>query len=506
MRSKKFIFINPPYERLKELSLQSPPVGILYLATVLTENGYEAKVYDAESSFKNSHLEHTEFNRAKYHESYIKNLDNDAHPAWRSLRDVLQEHKPDFVGITFLTPAVSSGRKVARIAKEILPGAVILGGGPHLTILKEKAMRLCPEIDFGFVGEAEESILEFAKFYRNDENWRNIRGMIYRTGTSIVSNAPRGRIEILDNLPIPQRSLLINQSQYSRFCLGSVMASRGCHFSCSFCASRPLWGNKVTIRSARNVLEEIGYLVKQYKILFFRFQDDTFTGDKARAIEFCKLMHKKYGLRKPKWRCLTNVNCMDEELLYWLRKGGCRVIDLGVESGSDKILKRIRKNITTKQIKKASEMIKRKGLWLHALFMVGIPGETEEDVRKTINFIKEIRPDSVGLCTFAPHPGTELFDYLVAKGMIADPDDVTIYDHIGHHSTSYNFTENIQDERYKKLRDELLELGTKVSTQLTFRKVRLAAQFLPWSEAAKRLKYLLKRFVIYIFLMYINIR
>ena len=469
----RFLFINPPYERLKGLSLESIPLGLLYVATVLDRRGYEAVVYDADTDFYRGNIKYDNISRAMKQTEYIGNLENENHPAWIETINVLEKYRPDFVGVTMITPVYSSCQKILKLVKQRYPYATLIVGGPHVTICKDEVLRDNREVDFAFVGEAEESIIEFIEAFSSNRKFSEIKGLIYRDKDKITFTGDRPRIQNLDRLPIPNRRLLHFIDKYHKRALALMVASRGCPFSCAFCASVPLWKKLVKLRSPENVLKEVDYLVEEYGIRSFRFWDDTFTSNKRALINFCKLIENKYGSKKFRWECLTNVNCIDPEVLYHLKKSGCVVMEIGVESGSDKILRMIKKNITTSQVREVAKLIKKTGFWLHTFFMVGIPYESEEDIRRTIDFMKEIEPDSVNLCTFTPYPGTELYDYAVEKSMFKKTSDYGIYDTIGHHSNKNFFTENISKEKYLQLLEEVLTLSTSISRRLTLRKLIL---------------------------------
>lgn len=181
-------------------------------------------------------------------------------------------------------------------------------------------------------------------------------------------------------------------------------------------------------------------------------------------------MVNSYGENYFSWICLSHVNTIDENILFWLRKAGCDQIDLGVESGSDRILKLIHKGINTKKVENAVALAKKYKFWVHTFFMIGLPYETREDMRQTINFIKKIMPDSINLCTFTPYPGTELYDYCIDKGLLKHDDSYSIFKYIGHHSRYNYFLQNVNKEDYLEILDEMVELTTEISNSFSFRK------------------------------------
>ena len=485
----QILLINPPYERLKGFSVESIPLGLLYIATVLDRAGYSVAVYDADTNFENRGLDYTNINRAESQKNYIEALRDRNHPCWVELENIIDEYDPHFVGATMMTPAHSSCRKVFEIVKKKKPNAVLIAGGPHVTIAGEKVMRDNPEIDYAFSGEAEEALLEFIKaFFSEAKDFSKIKGLMYRDKDKIHFTGKANRIDNLDALPVPNRELLHNKDRYGKDKLSLMVGSRGCPFACTFCASVPLWERKVSLRSPQNIVNEIDYLVNAYKVRSFGFWDDTFTTNRRCIIEFCSLIAKRYGTRLS-WDCLTNVNCIDEEVLRVLRRAGCNRIRIGVESGSDKILEKIKKGITTEQVLKAKKLIRKSGFWLHAYFMVGIPYENEDDLKKTIDFIKRLNPDSLNLCTFTPYPGTELYEYAVNKGLIPPNPDYSIYDSVGHHSIDSFFMTEISRERYRQLLNEVLNLSTEISNKLTPRKLLLKVKM----ATPERIKRFVKR-------------
>lgn len=469
------------------------PLGLLYVATMLEEAGFYARVYDADSVFSRGKLRYTNTNRALNQEDYVRNLDNPKHPAWLELEAVLRRINPDHVGVSMMTPLYSAIRKTLSIIRTVIPHATILAGGPHITVLREQALACLPDIDVAFVGEAEDSIVEYARSMSGNRDLSSIQGLLFKKDGAVVITGERERIADLDALPIPRRDLLLNVSRYKSETLGLMIASRGCPFQCAFCASLPLWKRKVRLRSPESIFAELISLVESYRVKTFGFWDDTFTINKHAVIEFCRLIFKRYGSRKFSWSCLSNVNQLDDRMLRWLKKAGCRQIAIGVESGSDRILTLIKKGITTEKVRQAAALVKKHGLWLHTFFMIGFPQETEEDINRTSRFIREIKPDSINLCTFTPHPGTELYDYVIHKGLFQGHADFSIYDRISHHSMENFFVETISRETYHLLLQRLLRLTTKMSDRLTFRKLWLKSGQITVDKLLSKAKNILNR-------------
>jgi radical SAM superfamily enzyme YgiQ (UPF0313 family) len=478
------LLINPPYERLKGFSLESIPNGILGLATCINQYEFSALVYDADTNYNEGTVSYNNKNRAERQNEYAKRLEDENFHVWREIRDTLEELDPVFVGISLMTPTIHAGLKIARIAKEL--GKIVLVGGPHVNIVKKEVLNR-KEVDFAFFGESERSLLEFLRSYPDMEKLRHIKGIGFRKNGESIYNGFSDRIADLNTLPFPDRGLLLYRERYLETGLASIMASRGCPFRCSFCASVPIWGNKAVYRSPEHIVSEIRYLHDTFRIREFRFFDDTFTARKDNVINLCKLLVDSFGERYFSWWCLSRVNTVDEHVLSWLKKAGCSQIHLGVESGSDKVLKLMNKGITTEQVIKAVELAKRYKFWVHTFFMIGLPYETLEDIRETAEFIKKIAPDSVNLCTFTPYPGTELYDYCINKNILKHDDQYEIFKYIGHHSTENFFLEHVSREEYRKILNEMLELTTDISNSLTYRKLMYRFRNLTVKKAIRKI-------------------
>lgn len=357
-KKPKFLFIQPPYERLKGLSIQNPPLGLLYLATVLDEKGYEARVYDCDATFEESRVPYSNEERIRRQREYLRNINEDGHPAWVDLKEVLRKERPDILGVSVMTPTWRSACRVLSIARAVLPSSQRLVGGPHITIVGTHAAFQCPDVDFALAGEGEESILAFAHALECSYPFHSIAGLAWRQDGKILGGGRAPGIECLDSLPIPNRELLINHERYRPNSLAYMIASRGCPYSCQFCASVPMWERKVRIRSAESVMQEIEYLVNRYNIRGFDFWDDTFTAIRENLLLFCSLLIQRYGERYFHWSCLANVKTIDEEILTILKRAGCYRMRIGVESGSDRILSRIEKRTNRKELLHAAHLIK----------------------------------------------------------------------------------------------------------------------------------------------------
>jgi len=470
IKNPRILLINPPFERLKGFSIESMSLGLLSLASVLVENGYKANVYDADTTFKEANLRDDISGRPKAQQNYVEALDDMDHVAWRELRKVVLDYKPDIVGITIKTPTYHSTVKTASIVRELFPEAVIVVGGPHLTITGDDMLKHSA-FDYSFTGEAEYTLLEFVQKISSGKDVTDIRGLNYRSSDGVVKNQRPERIDTLDDLPFPDKDLLIFKEKY-KYKLGAILTSRGCPYDCTFCATIPLWGRTVRYRSPQSIVGEISWLYEKYGIKTFEILDDTFTLRKAEVIKVCKGLVEKYGEKFFKWVCITNINVLDEELVQHLKSAGCYKINIGVESGSNRILKLIKKNTTTEMITEAVRIIKKNGLLVHGYFMMGLPEETEEDMLMTIDFIKRLRPDSINLCTFTPYPNTGLYDMVLRHQFVDPDDDYEMYKTTSTHSDKNFFMKDVDKEVYQKHLKTVLELVGEINAKKNWRKIK----------------------------------
>ncbi len=253
--------------------------------------------------------------------------------------------------------------------------------------------------------------------------WQDVSGTIFRTTAgNLARTPPRAHIENLDTIPFPSRHLL-NFEQYlvpPGIIRGhwterstTVMTSRGCPFSCIWCGSQCTFGRKVRNRSVENIIAEIQHLVAKYAIDTVWFVDDTFTLNKNRVLDLCRLMtERKIDIA---WGCQAHVKTADEEMFLAMKKAGLVQLDFGVESGSNRVLKSLKKDSTDNAIRRAFFIARKVGLRTTATFMFGSPGESEEDIEKTMLLAQEIRPDFVSSFFITPYPGTELMDLAKAN-------------------------------------------------------------------------------------------
>ena len=230
---------------------------------------------------------------------------------------------------------------------------------------------------------------------------------------SITTTFPRDLERDLDSIPLPARDLIDNE-RYKEvwradhgYALTSVMTTRGCPYGCFFCSEKLVFGRRYTLRSARNVLEELKQIVREYAYDRVWFADDIFPLRKERTLQICEeILNEDL---KFSWSCLARADLVDEDALASMKRAGCEIVFFGVESGSQRMLDAMNRMMTIEQIVAGMGAAKRVGLKVHAFMMVGFPGENYESLKQTIDFLKQIDPDEFSFTVAYPLPGTELF-------------------------------------------------------------------------------------------------
>lgn len=409
----RILLISPPFYRILGFYNRYFPFGITLLGTVLKEKGYEVLVYDADCYTSPESIDYSQL-PAKY-PSYLASFSDKNNRVWKEVKNIIKKEQPDVVGVSVFTTFAASAFNVARIVKKIVPKAKVIFGGPHAYVKAREVLEICEDVDFVVSGEGEEALVELLKHLEEKKPLLNtILGLSYRKFRKIISNKPRPLVKDIDRFSIPDRSLLFNEKKYSSEDMGLIMTSRGCPYRCTYCASV----KGLTYRSIDNVITEIKMIKNKYGTTQFTFKDDSFTVDKKRVKELCnKLLEEKI---KIKWECNTRVNLINEDLLDIMKKAGCNFIKVGIESGSDKVLKIMNKGITKNQCRKAARLLRKSGIHWTGYFMMGVVGETEKDIYQTLDFVKELKPNSALIGVYEPFPGTVMFEEGIKRKLVKE--------------------------------------------------------------------------------------
>jgi hopanoid biosynthesis associated radical SAM protein HpnJ len=326
----------------------------------------------------------------------------------------------EFLVLFTSTPGFPGDILLARAIKQANPKIKIAFVGPHVTVLPEKSLRDCPEIDFICRKEFDYSVVDYAK----GKPLADIPGVSFLKDGKIVHNPDAPQIEDLDALPhvteVYKRDLNIKNYNVP-FLLHpyvSLYTTRGCPAQCTFCLwPQTLSGHPWRKRSTDDVAAEMAKARQLWPdVKEFFFDDDTFNIQKARTVELCAKL-KPLGLT---WSCTSRVTT-DFETLKAMKEAGCRLLIVGYESGDPQILKNIKKGATVERARQFTKDCHKLGLVVHADFILGLPGETHETINNTIAFAKELDCETIQVSVAHAYPGTELYDHVVKNGfMVGD--------------------------------------------------------------------------------------
>jgi radical SAM superfamily enzyme YgiQ (UPF0313 family) len=334
---------------------------------------------------------------------------------WDAFEDLLWEKRPRYYVTQVTAPTLQNDMYGAFLAKSM--GATTIAFGTHVTPMPRATMRAYPAIDYVLRGEPEMTLQELVA--ANDHMSlviRDLPGLVWRDGDEIVINPDRPLIEDLDSLPLPRHDLLPLEKYRAPLVRGPyafVVTSRGCPAGCRFCIKHVSYGRSVRFRSPESVLAEIEQLVG-LGVRSIHMYADLFTLNRDHVMGICEgLVERGLNVR---WTCNSRVDFVDEEMLQTMARSGCWMISWGIESGDDAMLRRMHKGITTDQVERAIRWSKDAGIMNWGYFIIGLPGETEESIRRTIDFAKKLPIDLALFHIAAPHPGTPFFFEVVDNG------------------------------------------------------------------------------------------
>jgi anaerobic magnesium-protoporphyrin IX monomethyl ester cyclase len=412
----KVLLVDPPFYRLIGFYNRYFPLGLVSVGTALRDAGHEVTVYDADYNESPSIIGNACL--TGYYQRYLDSFHQTENAVWAQMRGTIAEVRPDVVGITACTACAASAFRVARISKEINPACPVVIGGPHATVRAEEILRICPDVDYVVRGEGEVTATELLGVVADsradvDRRVEAVSGVSFRMGGSIRHNLPRERIKDLDAFAPPDRSLMMNRATYSSEDMGLIMTSRGCPFACTFCATD---NRQVRYRSIAHILGEIRHVKAAWGTVHFTLKDDSFTVNKKRVAAFCDALARE-NLRIG-WECNTRVDLVNEDMLRRMKRAGCNSVKVGIESGSEAVLGRMNKGITLAQVRAAAGLLRKVGLHWTGYFLIGTPGETIEDIYKTLDLMYEVEPDFAALGVYEPFPETVMFHEGIRRGLV----------------------------------------------------------------------------------------
>jgi len=445
MKELKVLFINPPFQRLKGIAQVYLPLGLGYLCSYLSQDKkVNAKIYNAETpDLSEKTMSHAEFqDMLNLHDKYIRALEDDGHYVWEEARKVIQDFSPDIVCVTVMTAKYGSALKISRIAKTVNNGCRVVWGGQHATIDYERVLQE-PPVDFVIKGEGEVTLKHLVDLIARGKDadhssLSSLEGLSYKIGSEAFHNPRRKLIEDLDSLPFPARDKLLFKERYLPSSWGDMITLRGCPFKCGYCSAHNIWTRKTRYRSLDNVMEEIKLVIAKYHTTEFTFCDDSFTLNRNRALELCRLLKKL----RPQitWWCTTRVDLLDDKLVKEMKAAGCTSVSIGVESGSPRMLENMHKDITIEKVRTAVALFDRYRLRYEAYFLIGLPEETKEDIEETFNLMKSLKRGRVCFSIFTPYPGTDQYDIAKRHNLVPENPD---WSRFSHQSRENHFIKNL---------------------------------------------------------------
>lgn len=345
------------------------------------------------------------------------------------LKVYLAQNNFDVIGVKAFSGMFEDAENTLRIAKETLPDALRLVGGPHPSSVQHKIFEDIPHADFAFIGETEHVLPEFLKMYFTSQNkdYSTIDNLVWRSNSQVVVN----KFTVAENFgdiahPLweilsPERTMVNPFNGVSKKSpIAPIMLSRGCNFHCSFCSTHMMNGAKVRYRPIKSVLDEMEYLINNYGIKEFHIVDTNSTSSIKLFEEFCEgIVERKFGIA---WSCPHGIRTehFDEDVALLMRKSGCYSVYVGVESGSPEILKRIRKGTNLKKLKEKVSILDRAGISVFGFFIIGFPGETRAQIQMTVDYALELAILGGSFAIFTPFPGTRIYDELCEAGKITE--------------------------------------------------------------------------------------
>ncbi len=370
-----------------------PPNNLLYLASILREYQIEPIVRD-------------------YPVEKDKNFISD-----------LENYNFDMIIMSITTGTIEKDLEYFKIAKEFNNNIITIAEGAHFITAPTESFNkdIYNFLDFAFFGESEYVLKEFLSFYENKKDLKNVRGLIYKNGNFWIKNEKPPFIENLDSLPFPARDLIRNELYINPDTdkpIATIQTSRGCPGSCIYCLAPIISGKVVRKRSPKNIVDEIEECLKKYNIDNFFLRADTFTIDRDWVIEISNEIVRRN--LKIVWVANSRTKPIDKEMLIKMKEAGCYLLAFGIESGSDKSLKLMKKGTNKEDNEKAIKLAKELGFKVYSFFIIGFPWETKEDILETIDFALKTPSDFVEFHIATPYYGTELYEMMEKEGLLKE--------------------------------------------------------------------------------------
>ncbi len=405
----RILLLNPPFFPRFSRSQRSPavtksgtlyyPVWLAYATAVLEQGGFDVKLIDAPA----------------------QDLKKD------QVRKIARDFNPKLIIVGTSTPSIYNDVTFASGLKDMLPESFITLVGTHVSALPEESLELNQNIDAVARGEYDYTVLDLARTLGEKGDLTSVLGITFRKNGTIIHNDERPKIKNLDDIPFVSSVYKkhLNVKNYffaaSDYPMVQIFTARGCPFRCFFCVyPQTIHGNVYRRRSPENIVEEFIYIQKNLpEVREVVIEDDTFSVDKNRVRRICELLIQKDV--KLKWNANVRAD-LDLDTMKLMKKAGCRLIIIGFESADQQILDNIDKGAQAERMDEFFRNTKKAGLLLHAAFMAGNPGETEETLAKTFAMAKRFMPDTVQFFPLMAYPGTRAYHWAKENNLLKSND------------------------------------------------------------------------------------
>jgi anaerobic magnesium-protoporphyrin IX monomethyl ester cyclase len=415
------------------------PIYLSYTVAVLDEAGFEVSFIDA----------------------IMDELDIDEFA--QQVRDL----GPRLTIVETSTPSIHFDLQTAAAIKDLSPDTFVALVGSHVTYFDQDILAENPAVDAVIRGEFEYTSADLARALEAGGDLGGVLGLTYRDagpsagsdrGSDVHRNPDRPLFEPLDGMPFPARYIVKGEGYRAGIYSGgyptAMISSRGCPYRCTFCLwPGILYGHKFRARSAENVVDEIEEAVRTHGHDEIYFDDDTFSIDRQRVLDICRLIQERGLQKEVEWIAQCRVDTVDREMLEAMKAANCGYILFGVESGSPEMLKKMKKGITLDKVRQAFELTAEVGIKTQAFFLFGIPGETQETIRETIEFAKEINASSTQFAVAIPHPGTALYEECKANGWLTSENWVDYTSEASLIETPWLTAEEVENARIRAYRE-----------------------------------------------------
>ena len=362
-----------------------PPLGIASIAAYLKEKGLESRIVDCYARPRSDQV----------------------------IEQYLRDARPAFIGFSCATSNFLDGVRIAQMAKSILPDVKVVFGGHHVSALKEKALENFPVIDFAVVGEGEQTMVDLVE--ARGDGTSLIGGLLYREKEDRVRfTGYRSPLLDLDTLPFPAYDKLDGYPEAYKLPIfnypstpnASCTSSRGCPYRCTYC-DRSVFPTGYRFNSAEYLYEHLRYLKERFGIKHVSLYDDQFTFNRKRVDAFTRMIvDHPLGVT---FNCAVRAEHVDIDILQRMKAAGCWMISLGIENGDEKLLAQHRNNADLDLVAEKIRLIKKAKIRVKGLMMMGLPGETEQSVRKSMEYVFSLPIDDINVSKFTPFPGSELY-------------------------------------------------------------------------------------------------